>query len=178
MTSTSSSMSFALLPAWRSCSTRARRVCWWRGASSRRGQRRKRFPEQAARLAGSFYNAGAVTAHALALAKTRACDIHIVCSGESDYFGLDDAVCAGYLALELQRQQAGIQLWDSASAAIALYEAFKPPRVLDFCSAARSVVEGGLPDDPPFCMRASVSDSVPVVIAREPETGLLVIEKA
>ena len=135
-------------------------------------------PEQAPRLAGSFYNAGAVTAHALALARTRACDIHIVCSGESDYFGLDDAVCAGYLALELQRQQAGIQLWDSASAAIALYKAFQPPRVLDFCSAARAVVEGGLPDDPPFCMRTSVSNSVPVVVGREPETGLLVIEKA
>src|ERR1700736_182965 len=135
-------------------------------------------PEQALRMAGSFYNAGAVTAHALALAKTRACDIHIVCAGESGYFGLDDAVCAGYLALELQRQQAGIQLWDSTNAAIALYEAFKPPRVLDFCSAARAVVEGGLPDDPPFCIRTSVSDSVPVVVGREPETGLLVIEKA
>lgn len=135
-------------------------------------------PEQALRLAGSFYNAGTVTAHALALAKTRECDIHIVCSGESDYFGLDDAVCAGYLALELQRQQADIELWDSASAAIALYEAFKPPRVLDFCSAAHAVVEGGLPDDPPFCMRISVSDSVPIVVGRESETGLLVIEKA
>ena len=135
-------------------------------------------PEQAPRLAGSFYNAGALTAYALGLAKMREGDIHIVCSGESDYFGLDDAVCAGYLALELQRQQTGIQLWDSASAAIALYEAFKPPRVLDFCSAARAVVEGGLPDDPPFCMRVSVSNSVPVVIGREPETGLLVIEKA
>ncbi|HKV58426.1 MAG TPA: 2-phosphosulfolactate phosphatase [Ktedonobacteraceae bacterium] len=135
-------------------------------------------PEQASRLAGSFYNARAVTAYALALANTRECDIHIVCSGESNYFGLDDAVCAGYLALELQRQQVGIQLWDSASAAVALYEAFKPPIVLDYCSAARAVVEGGLPDDPPFCMRTSESESVPVVVGREPETGLLVIERA
>ncbi len=135
-------------------------------------------PEQAPRLAGSFYNAEAVTTYALELARTRQCDIHIVCAGESDYFGLDDAVCAGYLALELQRQQPDIQLWDSTNAAIALYEAFKPPRVLDFCNAARAVVEGGLPDDPPFCMRPSVSDSVPIVVGRELETGLLVIEKA
>ena len=133
-------------------------------------------PEQSLRLAGSFYNAGAVTTYALALAKTHGCDIHIVCAGESDYFGLDDAVCAGYLVLELQRQQADIQLWDSAYAAIALYETFKPPRVLDFSNAARAVVEGGLPDDPPFCMRTSVSDSVLVVVGREPGTGLLVIE--
>lgn len=135
-------------------------------------------PEQAPRLAGSFYNAQAVTSYALELAQTRQCDIHIICAGESDYFGLDDAVCAGYLALELQRQQPGIQLLESAYAAIALYEAFKPPRVLDFCNAARAVIEGGLPDDPPFCMHASVSNSVPVVVGREPETGLLVIEKA
>ena len=135
-------------------------------------------PEQAPRLAGSFYNAEAVTSYALELARTRRCDIHIVCAGESDYFGLDDAVCAGYLALELQRQQPGIQLWDSTNAAIALYEAFKPPRVLDFCSAARAVIDGGLPDDPPFCMRPNVSSSVPMVVGREPETGLLVIEKA
>jgi len=135
-------------------------------------------PEQAPRLAGSFYNAEAVTSYALKLAKTHECDIHIVCAGESDYFGLDDAVCAGYLALELQRQQADIQLWDSTNAAIALYEAFKPPRVLDFSNAARAVVEGGLPDDPPFCMRSSISSSVPVVVGREPETELLMIEKA
>ncbi len=133
-------------------------------------------PEQAPRLAGSFYNARAVTRHALELAKTHGCDIHIVCSGENDFFGLDDAVCAGYLALELQHQEAGIHLWESASAAMALYEAFKPPRVLDFCSAARAVIEGGLPDDPPFCMRTSLSNSVPVVVGRELETGLLVIE--
>ena len=135
-------------------------------------------PEQALLLAGSFYNAEAVTAYALELAKTRQCDIHIVCAGESDSFGLDDAVCAGYFALEIQRQQPDIQLWDSTNAAIALYEAFKPPRVLDFCSAARAVIEGGLLDDPPFCMRPSVSNSVPMVVGREPETGVLVIEKA
>ena len=134
-------------------------------------------PEQSLRLAGSFYNAAAVITHALEQAKTRACDIHIVCSGETDYFGLDDAVCAGYLALQMQHQQADLRLWESASAAIALYGAFKPPRVLDFSNAARAVIEGGLPDDPPFCLRTSVSNSVPVVVGREQATGLLVIER-
>ena len=135
-------------------------------------------PEQAPRLAGSFYNAEAVTSYALELARTRECNLHIVCAGELDYFGLDDAVCAGYLTLELLRQQPDIQLWDSTNAAIALYESFKPPRVLDFCNAAHAVIEGGLPDDPPFCMRPGISDTVPVVVGQEPETGLLVIERA
>jgi 2-phosphosulfolactate phosphatase len=135
-------------------------------------------PEQSIRLAGSFYNAEAVVAQALELAQARAGIIHIVCAGEFDYFALDDAVCAGYLALELQRQHPEIHLWESAYASIALYEAYKPPKILDHCQSARAVVEGGLPDDPPFCMRMSVSRSVPVVVGREMETELLVIEKS
>src|SRR5437588_148113 len=95
-----------------------------------------------------------------------------------DYFALDDAVCAGHLALELQRQYADIYLWESARAAIALYEAYKPPKVLDYSRSAWAVVEGGLPDDPPFCMRTSVSTSVPMVVGREKETGLLMLEKS
>ena len=135
-------------------------------------------PEQAMRLAGSFYNARAVAAQALKLAQARPGNLHIVCSGELDYFALDDAVCAGYLALELQRQYADLHLWESTRAAIALYEAYKPPKVLDYSRSAWAVVEGGLPDDPPFCMRTSVSASVPMVVGREKETGLLMLEKS
>lgn len=140
-------------------------------------------PEGSMRLAGSFYNAGAVAARALALARQYHSTISLVCSGELDYFALDDAVCAGYLALELQRQCAGypqgvsLHVDESVLAAIALYEAFKPPKVIDYCDSAQSVIRGGLPDDPPFCMRTSVSRSVPMVVERESETGLLMIER-
>ncbi len=138
-------------------------------------------PECSTRLAGSFYNAGAMAARALALAKQQNSAISLVCSGELDYFALDDAVCAGYLALELQRQhsqEVPLHLNESALAAIALYEAFQPPKVIDFCDSAQSVIRGGLPGDPPFCMRTSVSQSVPVVVGRESETGLLMIERS
>jgi len=137
-------------------------------------------PEGSTRLAGCFYNAGAVTAKALALALEHESNISLVCSGELNYFALDDAVCAGYLALELQRQQGPekpLHLDESALAAMALYEAYKPPKVLDYSNSARSVIEGGLPDDPPFCMRTSVSQSVPAVVGMDSETGLLVIEQ-
>src|SRR5438067_7657848 len=60
-------------------------------------------PEHTTRLAGSFYNARAVLSHALKLAQERNSNIALVCSGELGYFALDDATCAGYLALELQR---------------------------------------------------------------------------
>jgi 2-phosphosulfolactate phosphatase len=140
-------------------------------------------PEGSMRLAGSFYNAEAVAARALALAKQQNSAISLVCSGEFDYFALDDAVCAGYLALELQRQCAGyrqgipLHVDESVLAAIALYEAFKPPKVIDLCNSAQSVIRGGLPGDPPFCMRTSVSQSVPMVVGKESETGLLMIER-
>jgi 2-phosphosulfolactate phosphatase len=137
-------------------------------------------PEDSTRLAGSFYNAEAAALKALALAKDQNGNISLVCSGELDYFALDDAVCAGYLALELQRLQGQVlplDLDESALAAMVLYEAFKPPKVIDYCNSAQAVILGGLPDDPPFCLRTSISQSVPVVVGREIETGLLVIER-
>jgi 2-phosphosulfolactate phosphatase len=138
-------------------------------------------PEDSTCLAGSFYNAEAVALKALTLAKDQGGKISLVCAGELDYFALDDAVCAGYLAIELQRLQGQVfplDLDESALAAIALYEAFEPPKVIDYCNSAQAVILGGLPDDPPFCMRTSVSQSVPVVVGRESETGLLIIEKS
>src|SRR5713226_6768634 len=137
-------------------------------------------PLDSTRLAGSFYNAEAVALKALTMAKAQGGNISLVCSGELDYFALDDAVCAGYLALELQRQHGSEKpphLDESVLAAMALYEAYGPPKVLDYCNSARSVIEGGLPDDPPFCMRTSVSQSVPGVVGTESETGLVVIER-
>ncbi len=139
-------------------------------------------PPDAIRLAGSLYNAGAVASKALELARTRRGSIHLVCAGEEDSFGLDDAVCAGYLVQEIERQAGQIgqalDLDESALAALAIHEAYQPPRVIEYTNAARSVIKGGLPDDPPFCMRTSISQSVGMVVSQEEETGLLIIERA
>lgn len=134
-------------------------------------------PEQATKLAGCMYNAAAVAARALRLAQEQASEnIHLVCSGELSYFALDDTVCAGFIALEIQRQYPDIKLWESALAAITLYEAFKPPKVLEVANSALSVYQGGLLDDPPFCMQTNRSTSVPRVVGREAATGLLMLE--
>ncbi len=139
-------------------------------------------PTGTTRLAGSFYNAHAVTAHALRLAQERNSNIAIVCSGEFDYFALDDAVCAGYFAQELQRHAAGassnMHLHESALAAIALYEAYKPPRLIKYARSAQSVIEAGLPEDVDFCMQTNLSTSIPMVVGSEEETGLLVLKKS
>ena len=144
-------------------------------------------PEQTTRLAGCLYNAEAVAARALALAREQGGNIALVCAGELGYFALDDAACAGYLALELKRQDgvsaAGrpqgspLHFHESVDAAIALYEAYRPPLVIDHSQSARSVIEGGLPEDVYFCMQTGVSMSVPVVVGREAETGVLVLER-
>jgi 2-phosphosulfolactate phosphatase len=139
-------------------------------------------PADALRLAGSLYNGAAVVEQALDLAIAHQVAIHLVCAGEEDAFGLDDAVCAGYLVLELQRQADSrahsLALHESALAAQTLYEAYPPSKLLTYSNAARQVVAGGLPADPPFCLRTNVSRNVGIVVGQEAATGLLIIERA
>jgi len=132
-------------------------------------------PEQSVRLAGCFYNAEAVCAQALHDAEKRQGNIAIVCAAEKGYFALDDATCAGYLALELQRQHPALQVHESALAATALYHTYTPPKLLEYCNSARSVRRAGLQEDLDFCMRVSQSSFVPQVLERDAETGLLMI---
>lgn len=138
-------------------------------------------PSGAIRLAGSLYNAAAVAGRALELAASHQASIHLVCAGEEDAFGLDDAVCAGYLVLEIQRQAAqraqALALHESSLAALALYEVYPPPKLLEYNNAARQVIEGGLPGDVTFCLRTNASQSVGMVVGQEKETGLLIIER-
>lgn len=137
-------------------------------------------PAEAPRLAGSFYNAQAVTAYALMLARQRGGNIAVVCAAELGYFALEDAACAGYLVLELQRQYEdgeSLHLWGSALAAITLYDKYGPPDGVAYWRAAESVIKAGLHDDPAFCVQLSMSTSIPVVVGKEEETGLLVLGK-
>ena len=135
-------------------------------------------PKNSTRLAGCFYNAHAVTAHALALAHEKSSNVIIVCAAESDYFALDDATCAGYLALEVQRQHPTIEIVDDIRAAQALYEAFAPPKLVDVAHAAQSIISMNLGHDLDYCMKIDGSTTVPVVVGKEEETGLLIIEKS
>jgi len=135
-------------------------------------------PLEAVRLSGSLLNAQTVVGRALAFAESRQVDLHIVCAGEEDHFGLDDAVCAGYLAQELKRQALALELDESAQAAVTLYETYPPSRLIEYSDAARSVFKSGLTDDPPFCVQTSVSQGVALVVGLEKETGLLILENA
>jgi 2-phosphosulfolactate phosphatase len=146
-------------------------------------------PENAMLLGGCFYNGQAVVTYALKAALAQGKDIAIVCSGELGNFALDDAVCAGYLARSIQEQYLSharareaeyfqmLALHESAEAAITLFEAYQPPVIMDHCDSARSVIEAGLVTDVSFCMQLSKSSSIPVMVGREKETGLLILER-
>ena len=133
-------------------------------------------PAQSTRLAGCLYNGLAVVTHALELARQRNCNIAIVCAAESNYFALDDATCAGYLATEIQRLQPSIEISDSVPAATAFYRAYPPPALAQYCRSTQSIIKLGLQDDVDFCMQVSKSQRVPVVTGKEQGTGLLIIE--
>jgi 2-phosphosulfolactate phosphatase len=138
-------------------------------------------PPQATRLAGCFYNARAVTTCAFQLAQQRQSDICLVCAGEHAYFALDDSVCAGFLAHELEHlageQGAPLSTHESVSAAIALYHAYRPPKILEHTASAQRVFDAGLRDDPYFCIQISQSTSIPIVVEQEEETELLILER-
>ena len=139
-------------------------------------------PSDSIRLAGCLNNAEAVAGKALKLASEHQGNIHLVCSGELNAFAMDDSVCAGYLVQEIQRQASAsgqtLALSESAMAALTISATYPPSELIAYSEAAREVIEGGLPADPPFCMRTSVSQSVGMVVGQEAETGLLIIELA
>jgi 2-phosphosulfolactate phosphatase len=68
-------------------------------------------------------------------------------------------------------------LHESAHAAIAMFYAYTPPKVLEHCNSAASVIRAGLQVDADFCMQMNQSQSVAMVVGREEETGLLILEK-
>ncbi len=134
-------------------------------------------PASSSRLAGCFYNAHAVTARALARAQEKERNIVIVCAAESNYFALDDATCAGYLALEVQRQYPAIEVGDDVHAGQALYAAFAPPKLAEVASSAKSITSMNLGHDLDYCMKIDGSTTVPMVVGQEEETGMLILER-
>jgi 2-phosphosulfolactate phosphatase len=114
-----------------------------------------------------------VTAKALALAQQDNSNISIICSGEYGYFALEDAICAGYLALELRRQYeedpkvAPLQVNESVHAAITLYHAYPAPRLIEQSRSAQSVSMAGLAEDVTFCLQKNGGTSVPTVRGKE-----------
>lgn len=113
---------------------------------------------------GALLNLGAVVD---ALARTGA-DPVIVCSGRERHFALEDAACAGMLALRLAGARPGEwRLNDGARAAMALAREFGAGEDLfRATTGGRAIIDAGLAEDLAFCARFDVHDVLPVLHER------------
>jgi Phosphosulfolactate phosphohydrolase and related enzymes len=134
-------------------------------------------PTDSLRLAGCFYNAAAVTTYAVQQARQQGGNIGIVCAAEMGYFALDDSVCAGYLAQEIQHLQPDIECHESVTAAQGLYQLYPPSILAEYCHSTRQVIDAGLGADIAVCMRQNASQSIGKIVGQEADTGLLILTR-
>jgi 2-phosphosulfolactate phosphatase len=105
-------------------------------------------------LVGSLLNLEAV---ARAAREQGADDVVVLCAGVKGELAIDDAYCAGRIALELGGDPA-----DSAAAAIRLAGSFASAQEgLSASQSARNLYASGLQDDISYCARLSVVSVVP-----------------
>jgi len=90
--------------------------------------------------------------------------ITILCAGREKRFALEDAICAGTLALRLYRRVHQRRSWsDAALAAAQLARRYLPSiqRTLRRGAAGRQLLELGFAGDVEFCARLDIHDIVP-----------------
>jgi len=105
-------------------------------------------------LVGSLLNLSAV---ARAAQEQGADDVAVLCAGVKGELAMDDAYCAGRIALALDGEPA-----DSAAAAIRLAGSFPSAEEgLSASQSARNLQGSGLQDDIAYCARTSVLSVVP-----------------
>jgi len=105
-------------------------------------------------LVGSLLNLEAVARAARGMGVE---DVAVLCAGVKGELAMDDAYCAGRIALELGGEPA-----DSATAAIRLAGSFPSAEEgLGVSQSARNLHASGLHDDIAYCARTSVLSVVP-----------------
>jgi 2-phosphosulfolactate phosphatase len=105
-------------------------------------------------LVGSLLNLEAVVR---AAREQEVSDVAVLCAGVKGELALDDAYCAGRIALELGGEPA-----DSAAAAIRLAGSFTTAEEgLSASQSARNLTANGLEADIAYCARAGVLSVVP-----------------
>lgn len=91
-------------------------------------------------------------------------EITLLCAGREKRFALEDAICAGTLALRLYKRVGQRRNWsDAALAAAQLARRYLPSveRTLRRVAAGRQLLELGFAADVEFCARLGIHDIVP-----------------
>ncbi len=115
---------------------------------------------------GCLLNARACVSAAIITAQAAQCEITIVCAGQYGRFVLDDAYCAGYLLMEMEKAAAEsgfvLRFSDASKAARKLVEAYPDARTAFKESASgQRLLEIGGNEDFEYCLQTNLSAAVP-----------------
>ncbi|MFC2103272.1 2-phosphosulfolactate phosphatase [Bacteroidota bacterium] len=107
----------------------------------------------------SFINLSSVVKHLISLNR----DIEILCAGNNNLFSLEDSVCAGKLIAKLKKKNKKIEITDSGSAALALFDRFGENifNMLKNTEHGVKLAENGFEKDVKYCSENNTSDCIP-----------------
>lgn len=90
-------------------------------------------------------------------------DVIILCSGNNNFFSLEDTVCAGKLITELIIPTENVELTDSSQAAVALFKSFGKDiqKMLSETEHGKLLINNGYGDDIKVCAELNSTEVIP-----------------
>ena len=90
-------------------------------------------------------------------------DVIILCSGNNNFFSLEDSVCAGMLINELTSGNVRIELTDSSNSALALFKVFGKNilKILSESDHGKLLNDNGFKDDLKICAELNSTNVIP-----------------
>ena len=107
----------------------------------------------------SFNNLKALAVHLKKLGK----DVTILCSGNNNFFSLEDSVCAGMLVSELVNEKKKVSLTDSSAGALTLFKSLGKNilKMLSESEHGQLLIKNGYKDDLQDCAELNSTDIIP-----------------
>ncbi|MBE0572556.1 MAG: 2-phosphosulfolactate phosphatase [Ignavibacteriaceae bacterium] len=107
----------------------------------------------------SFNNMESLARHIKSLNE----DVVILCSGNNNFFSLEDSVCAGMLVCELIDESKKVELTDASKSALALFKSFGKNilKLLRETDHGQILVTNGFEDDLKACAEIDSTDVIP-----------------
>lgn len=111
----------------------------------------------------SFNNLPVIARHLLLLNK----DVEIICAGSNGNFNLEDAVCAGRLISEMDKESSDLEISDSGRASLVLNKSFGKSiaKLLKETEHGQLLIENGFATDIKVCAQFGTTDLIPYYIS-------------
>jgi 2-phosphosulfolactate phosphatase len=90
-------------------------------------------------------------------------DVIIICSGNNNFFSLEDSVCAGMLVSELMNEQKKVSLTDSSTGALVLFKSLGKNilKMLSESEHGQLLIKNGYENDLKECAELNNTDIIP-----------------